>query len=111
MTRARDLASGLAGVRPFAMASGVTGVLTMTTGAVGGGFYASTTVTLPVNRFTQAPMVSTAHESTLYIESMESFVSGITTSSFTAWGWAGRSGATSKAYWTAIQMTSGAASG
>jgi hypothetical protein len=111
MTRARDLASGLAGVRPFAMASGITGTLTLSTAGAVGGFYAQTTVTLPAGRFTQTPVLSTGNESQFYIENLIAFVSGVTSSSFTAWGWSSRTGATTKVQWMAIQMTSGAASG
>lgn len=48
MTRARDLASGLAGVRPFAMASG----------SSAGGNNANVVITFPVNRFTQTPNIA-----------------------------------------------------
>ena len=97
MTRARDLASGLAGVRPFAMASGVTNT--------SGSGYA--TVTFPANRFTQGPQVTgtatTAGSQTTYVMSTGSSTTGVTLQTI---------GSTaSGVYWVAIQMTSGAASG
>jgi hypothetical protein len=52
MTRARDLATGLGGVRPFASANGN---LAFTSLASNGS--QNTTVTFPSGRFTQAPTV------------------------------------------------------
>jgi hypothetical protein len=57
MTRARDLASGLAGVRPFATASGTVNV-TQSFGPSNGFYYGLATVTFPVGRFSQVPVVT-----------------------------------------------------
>ena len=96
MTRARDLASGINGVRPFAMASGT---VTMTTPA---------TVTLPAGRFTQTPIVHATNQN-FYASGVAGTAYASGTSSIQL-QWA--SGTTSNVMgWTAIQMTSGSASG
>ena len=103
MTRARDLASGLAGVRPFAMASG-----TLTPANNGA------TVTLPAGRFSATPIITftVAGSSNYPIVTQASKSS----SSFSFYATNGATGAASgingaSLDWTAIQMTSGSASG
>lgn len=111
MTRARDLASGLNGVRSFASATGSV-TASGTLGPANGWYFTnSTTITLPAGRFTVAPIVTAT----------SAFSGGLTnvgidtspsTSSFSVYvnrNNASANGAT--VFWTAIQMTSGAASG
>ena len=103
MTKARDLASGQNGIRPFAMASGT---LTPANNA--------STVTFPTSRFSVAPIITFAIQGssnypivTLASKSASSFVYYATNGATGA-----ASGINGVALdWTAIQMTSGAASG
>ena len=103
MTRARDLASGINGVRPFAMASGT--VTSANSGLV--------TVTLPVGRFTVAPLVVAS----VISGEMIAVVVSPSTSGFTINAFANFYGQVQVRYngfpihYQAIQMTSGAASG
>jgi len=98
MTRARDLASGLAGVRPFAMAAG------RATGLTNANY---TTITFPAGRFTFAPMVTATGDSLGTAAAF--YTTSVTTSSF---GLASSAGTTNvNAYWIAVQMTSGAGAG
>ena len=98
MTRARDLASGLAGVRPFATAAG-------SAVPTGGGQYVS--ITFPSGRFTQAPQVvgtvDGAGATAAYAMTANITTSGATLQSLSVSGYTIR--------WIAIQMTSGSASG
>jgi hypothetical protein len=105
MTKARDLASGLNGVRPFATASGIAN---HSSGTV--------TITYPVGRFTQTPqligtcdgggasqfnrfaLVWSGNTSSSGVFIVRLTDSSIPTQAFSV-------------HWTAIQMTSGAASG
>jgi hypothetical protein len=111
MTRARDLATGLGGVRPFATASG-TVTASGANGPANGWYYTnSTTITLPAGRFTVAPIVTAT----------SAFSGGLTnvgindspsTSSFSVYVNRNNGSANGAIVnWTAIQMTSGAASG
>jgi hypothetical protein len=101
MTRARDLASGLAGVRPFATAMGL----------VSGGIISSATnysVTFPANRFTVAPMLvfGIQEDQSGWARASSNTTSGCTITH------APFSGSTiTRVVWTAIQMTSSSASG
>lgn len=105
MTRARDLASGLGGVRPFATASG-----TGTTDGSG-----LLTITFPASRFTVAPVL------TLSIASLSGAIpastlahASVTASGATVFSSNSTNAATRTSVpvnWIAIQMTSGAASG
>lgn len=97
MTKARDLASGLNGVRPFATAAGKV--------TVNGG--TQTTVTYPAGRFTQQPIVNYSNMNVYGNGSAPvGYVNG-TTSFTVAFGSAG----SSDIGWIAVQMTSGAAGG
>ena len=103
MTRARDLASGLNGVRPFAIASG--NLNSTSSGLV--------TVTFPAGRFTQAPRVVAS------VSNAEAFafIASTSTSSFNTnafgnfYGQVGNWISPVGINYIAIQMTSGAASG
>jgi hypothetical protein len=103
MTRARDLASGLAGVRPFAMASGT--VTSANSGLV--------TVTFPASRFTVTPLVVAS----VHAGELIAATGSISTSSFTINAFANFYGQVNVRFngfpihYQAIQMTSGAASG
>jgi hypothetical protein len=106
MTRARDLASGLAGVRPFATASGVLSSASN-----------NSTITLPVGRFTQTPAISVTNVDlgggwfwmhSVRSQSTTAFTVGVQYR--TDAGAFGTNAGTS-INWQAIQMTSGAASG
>jgi hypothetical protein len=107
MSKARDLASGQNGVRPFAMQTGS-----------GSASYASSTtatvsITFTVNRFTQTPVVTAS----LNNETAAANVStakgvGATTSGFTLrWDRPTAGTGTVGANWVAIQMTSESAAG
>ena len=105
MTKARDLASGQNGIRPFAMASGIAA---HSSGTV--------TITYPVGRFTQTPqligvcdgggasqfnrfaLVWSGNTSSSGVFIVRLTDSSIPTQAFNV-------------HWTAIQMTSGVASG
>ena len=99
MSKAKDLASGLAGVRPFAMASGIAS-----------GSAAGVTVTFPSGRFSVTPNVSTTRTTARGgFQQPESVTStGFTSYSF---DYGGTGLTVSNINWIAIQMTSGAASG
>lgn len=98
MTRARDLASGLSGVRPFAMAAG-------SAVPTGGGQYVS--ITFPAGRFTQNPQITAivdgAGATAAYAMCAGVYTTGCTLQSLSVSGYTIR--------WMAIQMTSGSASG
>jgi hypothetical protein len=103
MTRARDLASGINGVRPFAMAAG-------TATSTSSGFV---TVTFPAGRFTQAPrVVASVNNAEAF-----AFVGTPSTSSFTTNAFANFYGQLNNwlagftISYVAVQMTSGASSG
>jgi hypothetical protein len=109
MTRARDLASGLAGVRPFAMASG-----RVTMGNIASGAGVGVTVTFPSGRFTQVPLVSVTGNGGSYVTDGWSTCYSVTTSSaiIVHVMKAGSPAAVDVvSAWTAVQMTSGAANG
>lgn len=88
MTRARDLASGFNGVRPFATAAGSTSVVALSAGASSGPI----TVTYPASRFSVGPVVAVINVSsdqtgiaalsssatgfTLYVRNLSSLASG-----------------------------------
>lgn len=105
MTKARDLASGQNGIRPFAMASGVAASV-----ANGG------TITFPVGRFTQTPSITVTNTDlgggwfwlhSVRSQSTSAFTVGVM---YRETGGSFATGSTS-INWQAIQMTSGAASG
>jgi hypothetical protein len=100
MTRARDLASGLAGVRPFASA----------TGSVGGS--GSITVTLPAGRFTVAPIILATPHAVGQNAFAQPITGNTTTTSFSLENLASNTGSAISftTNWFAIQMTSGSAS-
>jgi hypothetical protein len=105
MTRARDLASGLSGVRPFALASGIG-----TTDGSG-----LLTVTFPASRFTVAPVLTATVASLSGSIPATTLAHGsVTASSATIFSSNSTSGATRTSVpvnWQAVQMTSGSASG
>jgi hypothetical protein len=94
-----------ANVMPFAFSAGTVAVLT--SGGAGG-----VTVTYPVGRFTQTPIVTVATDSPVFYDpfgmvtspTSSSFIFRVRQTQTTA-------AATVVGYWTAIQMTSASASG
>jgi hypothetical protein len=99
MSKARDLASGQNGVRPFATSSGLSASIA-----------SSGTITFPVGRFTVAPnVVGMLLSSTSGGTSVAT--GAVTTSSFSAYVWSGTTAATRQVYWIATQMTSTTAGG
>lgn len=102
MTKARDLASGLNGVRPFAMAAG-DGATSAASGTA--------TVTFPSGRFTQTPIVtatSTSSAFALFAEAYNASTTSVTVAVETSSG----PNLSSRAFsWTAVQMTSGSGAG
>lgn len=95
MSKARDLASGQNGVRPFATASGLTTTIT-----------GNASVTFPVGRFTQIPSVTVAVASTNNTGTSAT-TSSTTTSGFNIFVWSGSTASTTgrQCWWTAIQQT------
>lgn len=106
MTKARDLASGLNGVRPFAMAAGST-TTSASTGTV--------TVTFPANRFTQPPIVTASSISggvwAIYTEIISTPSATSFNVAVNADGAAYPQLVARNLHWHAIQMTSGSANG
>jgi hypothetical protein len=102
MTRARDLASGQNGIRPFAIASG---------GLSGGNV--SATITYPSGRFTQTPKLAIMASSVSALANpVVAYWSANSTTSFTAQIRTSNDSANIGYFdWIAIQMTSGSASG
>lgn len=111
MTRARDLASGLSGVRPFASSTG-TGTASGFFGPINGWYYTnSTTFTFPAGRFTVAPIVSVTAQFSggLCAANIDS---APTTTGFSVYVQRNNASANgASVHWQAIQMTSGSASG
>jgi hypothetical protein len=101
MTRARDLASGINGVRPFAMAAGVNALTSVTA------------ITLPAGRFTQAPLVTAT--AVFGGASSGSYYANVLSTSTTSISlYVVRNDGTlinGDVQWHAIQMTSGASIG
>jgi len=115
MTRARDLASGLAGVRPFATAAGTWSGTKATYSATWGvtWYVGSVAITFPAGRFTQAPMVMCSGNGGSGVEGVPhvAWVSGVSTSGFQSYV-ADSYGAFGCTYrWVATQMTSSSAVG
>lgn len=110
MTRARDLASGLNGVRPFAMAAG-SGTFSITQAPQSGWYWTGQTVTFPAGRFTQAPRVALSANGPYAVNGpISTYATSPSTTSFTSWAWSTIS--QSWDYnWIATQMTSGASNG
>jgi hypothetical protein len=102
-----DLVSDLA-ARPV---PGSAGIPFLMAANVSPSFTGSGTVTFPVGRFTQPPIVTATLVSSSAWTSVTTGNSS--TSGVTVYAWAGATAATTArtAYWTAIQMTSGAAGG
>jgi len=96
MSKAKDIASGLAGVRPFAMASGNVSTVTFN-------FF---TITLPVSRFTQTPIVTAT-----WVNANANNSQGVQIQSSSTSSIGGYSVSAGTVNWMAVQMTSGAASG
>lgn len=98
MGKARDLASGQNGVRPFATSAG------LTIGITG-----NASVTFPVGRFTQIPSVAITVQTT-GANATSATTSSVTTTGFNAWLWIGATASTTsrQCYWLAIQQTSDA---
>jgi hypothetical protein len=101
MTRARDLASGFNGLRPFVIAAG-----TVTANSSG------VSVTLPASRFSVAPRIATS----AYVNGLDNaagpMLGSVTSSGFLMYGVTiGGTSRTASIDWIAIQMASGAASG
>lgn len=94
MSKARDLASGQNGIRPFAMA-GNYGVTPSGTTA---------TVTFPVGRFTQIPGVTTG-ANTAAIAPSPLLITAISTTSFNIGSYNGTSWIAIGFWWSAFQMT------
>jgi hypothetical protein len=94
MTRARDLASGLNGIRPFATAGNYGTTPSGTTA----------TVTFPAGRFTQIPGVTTAINSGATAPA-PLLVTAISTSSFSIGSYNGTSWLVVGFWWNAFQMT------
>jgi hypothetical protein len=95
MSKARDLASGQNGIRPYATAAGVA----LVTG--------SATITFPANRFTQNPLMTLGVFTTNGTRWGAS--NGTTsTTGVTLYNWNGTVAGTAQVgmSWTAIQMTS-----
>jgi hypothetical protein len=110
MTRARDLASGLAGVRPFAMAAGETGQLAVAASSPAGGYYyLSVSITFPVGRFTSAPITTVSNRDGNLGFSQRA--NATTTTGFNAIISSQGSGSAVWLNWVAVQMTSGAGAG
>ena len=101
MTRARDLASGQNGIRPFAFASG--------TGSAGTG--TGVGITLPAGRFTATPIVLVSPSNSTSTGTTPRQYS-ISTTGFSVVGV--RSDGTVQSIdfsWVALQMTSGSGAG
>lgn len=100
MTKARDLASGQNGVRPFATAAGFLSMPTSTG-----------TITFPSGRFTATPIITIGMATGTLGRGVT--ITASSSTSFTVSGFVTTTGAatTTSFNWTAIQMTSGAASG
>lgn len=96
MSKARDLASGQNGVRPFATSAGLTTSIT-----------GNASVTFPVGRFTQIPSVAITVQTT-GANATSATTSSVTTSGFNTWLWIGATASTTarQCYWFAIQQTS-----
>lgn len=104
MTRARDLASGQNGIRPFAMECGATSLASI----VGGSTSTTATITYTVGRFTQTPMfvgvTNNAFNSVFWPLTIRSQSSSSIAVAAGGASSPGSSGMT--AYWHAVQMTS-----
>lgn len=95
MSRARDLASGQNGVRPYATAAGLTTSIT-----------GNASVTFPVGRFSQIPTVAITVQSTASTGTSATTAT-VTTSGFNAYIWVGSAASTTgrQCYWFAAQQT------
>jgi hypothetical protein len=103
MTRARDLASGQSGIRPFATSAGRH---TIPAPAATGAWSAAYAVNFPTNRFTQAPVVTVTTDN-LIANSRYLKISDVTSTGFNVYQFQ-VSGGTLQATdfdWIAIQMT------
>ena len=96
--------------QPYAVSAGTTPSITANIGSAYGGFYNSVTVTLPASRFTQIPIVTLGFQPN-FLEPSGPVGSSASTSSFSAWVWASRNGASGTVTWQATQMTSASAAG
>jgi uncharacterized protein (DUF111 family) len=108
MSKARDLASGQNGVRPFATAAGIASI----PAPASANTLTTASVTFPSGRFTETPVVTgvignaATNQRTFKID-------GLSTSGFTAGQWQ-TTGATMQStsfYWRATQMTSTSGAG
>lgn len=110
MTKARDLASGLNGVRPFAMAAGKA-TASVTQAPQNGWNWTNFTVTYPTSRFTQVPVVALAANTPYAVNTpVATYAAGYSNTSFTAWVWDIGSQSFDVS-WMAFQMTSSSATG
>lgn len=102
MTRARDLASGQNGIRPFAIAAGF-----------GGGNNANVVITFPTGRFTQEPRVGIFSSSISALATpVVPYFSAKSASSMTVQIKTSGDGANIGYFdWVAVQMTSTSGSG
>lgn len=109
MSKARDLASGDNGVRPYATAAG-SGAVSLSAASNG-----STSITFPASRFTQTPMVSATIVSAA--GGSQKFVPrliSVSTSGGTFYIYTGDSTtatASVNVHWIAVQMTSSSGAG
>jgi hypothetical protein len=115
MSKARDLASGDNGVRPYATSAGTWTGTKATYSAVWGvrWYVGQVSITFPAGRFTQAPMVMCSGMGGSGVESVPhvAWLSGVTTSGFASYV-ADSYGAFGATYrWVATQMTSSSAVG
>ena len=97
--------------RPFRMESGtatVTTSLSIATGPFTNGFYNIAAITFTSNRFTQAPIVTASAGTS---NACFSWVSAAPTTSGISIGVVGETNTSHTIRWTAVQMTSGSASG
>jgi hypothetical protein len=101
MSKARDLASGQNGVRPFATATGA--------GSVTG----NATFTYPSGRFTQSPILSLTILSASGASGTSVTYGSNSSTGFTAYVWSGSTASTTArtVVYTAVQMTSASSLG
>jgi hypothetical protein len=111
MSRARDLASAAPGTSgtPFRIASGV-GTVSGSNGPISSWYYSNAiTVTLPVGRFSTTPIITITSVASGAVGA--SNISDVSSSSFSYYILRLNASPIGSVNWTAIQMTSGAASG
>jgi hypothetical protein len=103
-----NIAPGDTGV-PFRMAAGRTGSISMSTNNGNGWYYGSVAITFPAGRFSVAPIVTTGSDYSFIPEMCNPM--SVTSSGFNMFAVSATAGRSIATHWTAVQMTSGAASG